>query len=501
MCFTAGLCFAQDIDDQIREIKLSGQYYIGESSGKWTSATRDSVETRLKLQAQQDLALNIQSFICASIEQQETTAGSSTSENLNKQMLISGSMIAGNVQYLVQTDKKKMTVVAYLTKTDMTNSEQDYIKRIQETVKLAETKERESGSSAALPLYYTAWLQSSFVSSSIPYTTIDKDKKQDIRAYLTHKLEVFLQSIKTKTEVLPPINDPVYQIPVRFTLVGSETANLMLSIPAWSYENINFRNNELTLYSDIKPSATQSQITGKLTISPELVKNDPILHSIATNRQFSIETVHAIDYSPIIKTDICYTQNDSLFCFNPVINNLSVASVRWSFGDGSESTEYSPKHIYHNAGKYQVCLLINERIKTTQSVEIKPATMGKSAEPEINTKEEAVEGHLPAKAQSGGSDTEIIPHIIHELMEESEFADIRKKLDSYKKTKKLLWGKMQDFLYPEKCWLIIINPDNGKLEGVLSPGKIKRVEFMSKTEVTDYQKAYNGKSVICVQLN
>lgn len=493
------LCYAADNDAEIRGLKLSGLYYIGESSGRYTSATRDSVEAKLRMLAQQDLVLNIQSFVCATINQTDNSSATATDENLSKQMLISGSMIAGNIKYLVETESKKLKVFAYVSKAELASSEQEYCKRIQDTAQLGESKEKASGLSHALSLYYTAWLQSSFISSAIPYITLNKEQKQDIRAFLSDKLDACLREIKLSTHLGTPSEQPVYQIPVHITLSDAGSSDyLQLSLPAWSYENIPFKDQELTLYNQTMPSKSESRLAAQLCISPELVKSDPVLYNVARTRLYSRDTYLDLDYSPILKAEINYVQKDNLFTFEPVIHNLSISTQQWSFGDGSSADELSPKHLYSHSGVYTVSLLVNGSLKATRQVEVKSAPASKAAAPSVVVTETKPQTPPPSARID---DTEVLPQIIHELKGTGDYATAAGRLNQYKKAKKLLWGKLTDFLYPEKCWVLVFEPLDNKLIAVLSPGRGKRVEFISQTEVADFNTAYANKGVVCVQLN
>jgi hypothetical protein len=274
--------------------------------------------------------------------------------------------------------------------------------------------------------------------------------------------------------------------------------HIQLSVPAWSYEQISFKNNELILYSENMPSKSTARLTVKIIISPELVKSDPVLWNIAQNRTYSLETYLDIDYSAIIKTDFGFTNQDFLYAFEPEISNLSIATHHWTFGDGNQSEELNPQHIYSQSGIYEVCLLVNGSIRVTKTIVVTATEAGKkTAKPAENLTIDK----QTANNQLCIDESDVIPHVIHELMECPDYSSTIKKLSQYKKAKKLLWGKTQDFLYPDKCWLLVFNPDNHKLEAVLSPGKDQRVEFISKTEILDYGKVYTNKGVICVQLN
>lgn len=119
---------------------------------------------------------------------------------------------------------------------------------------------------------------------------------------------------------------------------------------------------------------------------PELLDNPNIANPVATLEEttvFSLEigseqgcaidTTVTITALPIVNKDITVGIIDS--CTTPrqyqfVNNTDSELPFTWDFGDGNQSSERNPIHVYQEEGTYLVNLLMDERCITDQTLEI-----------------------------------------------------------------------------------------------------------------------------------
>ncbi|MEO5985234.1 MAG: PKD domain-containing protein [Ferruginibacter sp.] len=78
-----------------------------------------------------------------------------------------------------------------------------------------------------------------------------------------------------------------------------------------------------------------------------------ICHSLVVEHTFSCNLVAGFT-SGLISLNTYHFQNTSL-------GLTGADSIRWTFGDGTSSNQYSPNHTYAHPGTYHVCLRIQKR--------------------------------------------------------------------------------------------------------------------------------------------
>jgi hypothetical protein len=182
-----------------------------------------------------------------------------------------------------------------------------------------------------------------------------------------------------------------------------------------------------------------------------------------------------IDFSNIIKLSFKIEKKESAaLSFQPVIENLSISSIDWDFGDGSTSTEYNPLHKYKDSRRHKVTLTLNhsESLKITR--DILPDGTVFIETPQLT--------------------------FVQELFQVKDFKELKNLLKYYKSKGKLMYGKKEAFLYPEKCLIFIVDPNTENIVAVLGRGKEERVNLLSDEIVYNLRDNYQGQVPIYVEV-
>jgi PKD repeat protein len=72
------------------------------------------------------------------------------------------------------------------------------------------------------------------------------------------------------------------------------------------------------------------------------------------------------------------------FTNNSVSANPNATSYKWTYGDGTASTQFAPDHIYQAPGTYTVCLYIYDQQANCRDTICKPVVVGTSTVPVCN---------------------------------------------------------------------------------------------------------------------
>jgi gliding motility-associated-like protein len=118
----------------------------------------------------------------------------------------------------------------------------------------------------------------------------------------------------------------------------------------------------------------------------------PVIHSYAAAGSYIVQlilsdtsycnypdtAIQTLRVSPVVKAQFEIT--DGCAPYNAIFNNTSLAgqSFFWDFGDGKNSTDISPEHIYTDTGTYTITLLVidsntcNIRDSTTRTIRVFP---------------------------------------------------------------------------------------------------------------------------------
>lgn len=163
------------------------------------------------------------------------------------------------------------------------------------------------------------------------------------------------------------------QVPNPCTLVAgfnatASTANPLsisftnTSNPLASSDSVSWSFGDGTYSTDVNPTHIY-QLPGNYNVCVRVKKNNTIAGSVPCVREYcKVITVSAPPCSvrASFTSLVSNTQSNTITFSNTSTPNTGLDSIRWSFGDGTYSTDVNPTHTYTTSGAYTVCLFVKK---------------------------------------------------------------------------------------------------------------------------------------------
>jgi hypothetical protein len=315
----------------------------------------------------------------------------------------------------------------------------------------------------------------------------------NLKPLLEAKVRTYLQNIviepgKPDVDLIIPdqimvplkfryMEDPAQRITVRFNIPGNPEREL--------------ENGSAFLFLYTQPSKLEEsyEVIYKLKFEAE-----PDLTAI--EKEFAIQETKKVkvNFTEIMKIDFRITKmNDGFLKFSPSLENISIAKLRWNFGDSSTSEEYDPIHKYLREGVYKVNLLINENAGLSKSLLIDH--LGNILE---NTQTDTVKVKKE-KIQEKEELNSTLSFLLKEIKEKSA-KEILQLLVSLKLSGSIIYGRQSSFPNPDSCYVIIYNEDAGSINALLSPARPYRINLLDKKKVNDISTDFRNMRAIWLEI-
>ncbi|MBN1302661.1 MAG: PKD domain-containing protein [Melioribacteraceae bacterium] len=478
-------CFSTVLVAQTeKDIKLSGNYYYGEG-------IRDSLH-QAKTEALNDLVYKLSVTLKSEVKTTAEEDNETLRRDYQKHTSLFSAVKVKGINYL---DKEwsgdRFKVIAYISRSDYDSSLKELAREIGQQMTLSEQIEAEEGLIKAVSYYYKTYIMTFYSPAPVPYVSaVTENSFENLKQTLEVKIRSFLDKIMVTAgipEADPLIEDQI-KVPVEFTYDGktANNINVKFNIPGNPERETENGKAELFLYT--QPS--KSKETYELVYRLKFVGENELAE---IEKDFAITTIKKVevDFSKLVSIDIEVIKlNDTFLKLRPVLKNLSVAKLRWDLGDSSTTEEFQPIHKYLREGHYKLSLIVNENEALSKTVIIDQ--MGNlisgnesDEEPDVDT----VKNNVNPTVQ----------FLIEETKTKSA-DEILQILKSLKFSGSIIYGRKSIFSNPEKCYVMIVEPESSRVSALLSPENPVRRNLLTDKLANDFSKEYKNMVEIWIEI-
>lgn len=454
-------------------------FFMGEAVG--------SDLQKVKMEARKELILSIQNILSveSSSSSSETERGIYTSmkQKINSWSWVKISGISFSTFDLADG---KYKVVAYLSKADYRKSMDDLAAELITAFQVASEREKNSGLTTVIPDYYLIYLKSWYSPEPVKFGDI-----QDLKSFTSGKIKGFLKDvIISQGDISVEGNDdPSFSIPLLFTWNRQPVTGLSFREELETGTPRLVTEGKSMLVSHSFPSDLRRSV--KLRLAPQFDSQISTADLEEIHSLFPIEEARSItlDFSGLISVDFSIAKSgNGILEFKPKIKNLSIASLEWDFGDGTKSYEQEPRQIYLDKDKtYDVKLTVNRN--KSFSVSKKINSDGNSLDEKQPLPRSPSLAPVPKSAEELKSS----------LLKETQADLLLSRFQDLKSSGRVIFGSKKDFLFPEKCWVVVYHPQTKEISTWLEPISDGYREVKSGKTVKNMKESYKGLSAIWVE--
>lgn len=459
------------------EIKLSEDFWWGESFDTSKAAKQDAHHQLLKNRALADLNNSIRSFVISKMEHQESE-GSGNSSYTSKSISISSAHYLKNVRYLEYTVKKRHYILAYLAEEDYFRSENDVVEKLQNLLNTAIVA-RQNRSSGYLDLLVRCFLVSQSISKVMLHDGLE------LSSWLNSTIRNELQNAVIKAEVLRRGVHNSY--PILFTCENlGLSASLLVSVPQLGFVDMKMVDGKLQMFYEALPSGKTMDINVELKPDLSAIKEDPLLADAASRSRMGIIRRLELDFSKHITVNWTSKSNGFEVEFEPYFWGLSLAGTTWDFGDGNsiKAMDKPVKHRYSKEGTYDVSLRMNDDIVISRQIRVlDPVSEQKNRRPkEVYT----------LKFEPDGK-TRLIAQNPSKLQQITDYKELYAYLEKGKSDGQLVWGKLERGADLNGAWIMIFEPDASSRLACLKPKGQTHLNVDTQENIPNIFESYKGK--------
>jgi hypothetical protein len=87
-----------------------------------------------------------------------------------------------------------------------------------------------------------------------------------------------------------------------------------------------------------------------------------------------------------------------------------------------------------------------------------------------------------------------------ELANLNDFSSLQTRLDALKKSGKIAVAKKETFINPDKCWVVLVDPNDKQVKHCLAPGKEQRIDIKTEQTYVDFESKLKGLIALWVEV-
>lgn len=462
-----------------QSVDLAGNAYVGEGI--------DADSDQAKAAAKTDLMMQIQNYIRVESTVSKTENERGIRESASQKIYsFSQARLTGITYSSFELEDGRTKVVAVLSKADYRKSMDELAGELKTAWSVLSEREGKVGQAAMVQDWYLLYLKSFYSVEPVPVGEIS-----DLKAWLSGRLRTLFQDMKVSAVSLDlPDNaeDPaLLGLECRFgdkVVDGIEIADAKRS-PI--YKRMKNGMAPVPLYGF--PSGRTLQM--ELAVRPFIDETVAGAELMAIHEEMALTVTRTIqiDFSGFIKIGFSVKpQKSNVIRFVPEISALSVSRFFWDFGDGTVSTEQSPRQFYSDPeGKYLVKLVLNnsEDLVVSKWVtgkgEVADAPVIKQKP--VKTDWLSFRGSEVWKPLSGVTQADSVLSVLRLLKTEG----------------RLMFGKSTDFISPEHCYAVVYHPDTKEIAAFLTPLTQGYRNELNGKSIQSVRDAFRGMAVIYLE--
>lgn len=400
-------------------------------------------------------------------------------------------------------------VLVYILHSDFLASVDEVKTECREMTRVAEEKEKKEGTASSFLNYYLAYLNTFYSPEPISYaSTVSGDSVLSLKVHLENKIRSFLSGIKIQQSepFVPHQLQEQIELPLTVTHSGRAVHKLTIKFDNTDNPEREILKGKVHMIIYSQPSQRKQKYYAVLSPSFEEKSELKEMHT-----QFALteKIPLTVDYSSVIKLDFtAREESPRVVAFTTEVKNLSISNIEWNFGDGETAHELNPKHLYAKNGSYTVTLTLNADPALTVKKNIRCGDADPVKPPEIKEPVKKDESSKKEEPETSSSDKSFVPpgkgatvmELTEQILRTNTFEELISILSRYKEKGLVIFGNRKDFLSPENCYIIIIDPVTGEMKGLLEPGKSSRKDLVTGTSITDLRDTFKGMKTIWAEV-
>ncbi|MBN2600372.1 MAG: PKD domain-containing protein [Candidatus Marinimicrobia bacterium] len=459
-----------------QNIKLSGNYYWGEGE-------HSSVE-QAKNMALQDMMFKIQVTVSSEVMTKEGQVNDQYSEEARSMVQASSRLSLQGVNFYTKTRRGNSVVIAYISREDYRKSIAAISTEISGMVTSLEMDEQQQNVSNLVEDYYLAYLRTFQCPEPIKFITANGQQYPNVQVFLKNKIESWLAGLTIRTgKVTIDASVPMVTIPVEIFDSNKPAGNIIARLNTEDGADMEVVDGKTRFFRYMLPSAFHEDLDVILAVSLDRIKTKGDILQLHDNFRITQDKKISLDYSDYLKIGFnIYPQVSGALLFKPVHTNLSISDLAWDFGDGESSSQQNPLHNYADKNEHVVTLIFNNNPDLAVSKRV--FADGKSENITHATK-------AVAEEQRKWEPVFDSP-VIEDLAACKSYNELARKLSSYKKRRKLIFGKAENFVKPENCYIFIVHPQSKAIVAILDKGKTGRRDLKTGDLIPDLGGHYRG---------
>lgn len=481
------------------QIWSSTDYYHATASGK--------SESTLQVKASKALAQQFSALVSGTTSVRTTAVNSKAQQDYFSRGKVNTSIFLKGLKYMTckdqgskrkkrEEDKTSVTVLCYISKQDLNNSGDEVRKTVTDYLQLF-TQKQDLGLEGLNDLY-SAYLYTYLSPFAIEYK-MGSDTIRNVRPYLESRLRSHLSDIElvcTKVEEHPQY--PEEQLRLTLRVKGESATGLTYTLDCNGLNASTDISEGISQFDILmQPSTTLEKFSGSLTMGaisvPEELKN--IQETVAISR----DIVFTADMTSIISIDFSINDRGEYWELIPETRHLSISAFEWNTNGKRLSTEQLPKIPKDEMGS-EITLQLNRNEKLSVSKPIRASeTMVKRYSQKVETPAPEVKATSASPVKE--ATTTVTPEDAYGMAPLTDFASVQAKLKELKGKGKVIYGKKSNFLKPDNCRVLLIDPQTKSLIHVLEAQTPSgRKDLKTGETYTNFENQLKGFIAIWVEL-
>lgn len=451
------------------------------------------------------LSESIQVSISSLFSRTITEENLSITKDYTKNQVESYSAISlRNVEFIEIKHRKLWTVTARVYRGEVDKIFLERKSDIRSLIHTAKQAEKSGDISGALKNFYWAYLLSCSIPDTL-YTFFPHEAMQgNARTILIPKIENIINKI-TFTIENSYADEGEFIVKLKVGYMDDLVQNLNLSYYDGKFQDwIEVRNGYcyVTQSGDFSSVDVAVNILVEYKFNEDMGQNRNVLN---VSKGLEIPNINnnislKLDLSNYVQCNFKAQKRDAkVIYFKPELDNISVSSIKWDFGDGKTSSIMNPIHTYSKRRNYQVSMVINNNLKLKV---VKMVYLLNADEKIIEDKSEIVQEPtvLITEVKS-----DIAKEIIYEsrpilegLLKLKDLNELREFLGENNRYGKLIYGNSDDFENKEGLHTVVVDIDTNEILSVMHFVRGSYININDKSITDSLKDTYTGKKIAAI---